>query len=69
MQDPPRENITGQKKHVFKHEVNWGYVAIGAVVILLLWYFDPLGRLSRRGDDREESADLGENAVEVALTG
>lgn len=39
MRDPNPSNITGEKvqRHVFKHSINWGYVAIAvaAVVVVL----------------------------------
>jgi hypothetical protein len=39
MQDPQPENIMGEKvqRHVFKHEINWGYVALAGVGGLALW--------------------------------
>lgn len=44
MQDPTPENITGQKvqRHVFKHEIQWGYVALALVLVLVLWKVGPL---------------------------
>jgi hypothetical protein len=38
MQDPIPENIDGQKTvvHTVEHQIQWGYVAIGAAGILLL---------------------------------
>jgi len=39
VRDPNPSNITGEKvqRHVFKHSINWGYVAsaIAAVVVAL----------------------------------
>lgn len=39
MQDPPAENITGEmlEQHVFKHEINWGWVAIAIAAIYLVY--------------------------------
>jgi len=53
MKDPQPSNITGEKvqQHVFKHEVNWGYVVIAAVVLFAVWYADPLERLGGDDDD------------------
>jgi len=41
MKDPHKNNIDGQKvqRHVFKHEINWGWVAISLVALLALWKF------------------------------
>jgi len=54
MRDPHPENISGQKvqRHVFKHEIQWGYVAISlvaVVVIVMLW------RRTASGDDQERN--------------
>ena len=37
MRDPMAENISGQKvqRHVFKHEINWGHVAIAAAAVIV----------------------------------
>lgn len=39
MRDPYQENIDGQKvqRHVFKHEINWGMVAVSLVALVVLW--------------------------------
>lgn len=60
MQDPQPSNITGEKvqQHVFKHEVDWGHIIIGIVVLFAVWYTDPLSKL---GDDDEADVDLGLN--------
>ena len=44
MQDPVPENISGQKvqRHVFKHEIQWGYVALALVLVLVVWKVGPL---------------------------
>jgi hypothetical protein len=39
MQDPPPENITGSKQHVFEHTVNWSHLAIAVAVIYVTWKF------------------------------
>lgn len=45
--NPPRENITGEKRvtHSVEHRINWGYVAASVVALIVLW------RLSDRRDD------------------
>jgi hypothetical protein len=37
--EPKPENVTGEKvqKHVFKHRVDWGHVALGLGVIAVAW--------------------------------
>lgn len=47
MADPVPENITGEKSiqysHEIHHQINWGYVAIGAAVIaVVLWLWSNL---------------------------
>lgn len=42
MQDPMPENIDGSKveRHVFKHSIEWGHVALGigmVVVAVVVW--------------------------------
>lgn len=39
MQDPLPENIDGQKVHVVRHELQWGYLVWGAVALLILALF------------------------------
>jgi hypothetical protein len=43
MRDPSPENISGEKvqRHVFKHSINWGYVAIAVAVALVAVKFAP----------------------------
>ena len=37
MRDPNPSNITGEKvqRHVFKHSINWGYVAIAVAAVVV----------------------------------
>jgi hypothetical protein len=39
VQDPQPENITGEKvqRHVFKHEIKWGQVAIGVAALATVY--------------------------------
>ena len=41
MRDPHPENIDGRKvqRHVFKHEIQWGYVALALVVLVVAVQF------------------------------
>ena len=43
MQDPPAENIAGEKRvaHTVEHRINWGYVALAAAAIGVLLYLRP----------------------------
>jgi hypothetical protein len=43
MRDPSPENISGEKvqRHVFKHSINWGYIAIALAVVLAVLTFAP----------------------------
>jgi hypothetical protein len=51
MRDPKPDNISGEKvqRHVFKHEINWGYVAVAVALIVVAY------RLDLGGDDGEET--------------
>lgn len=53
MQDPLPENIDGEKvvTHSVEHEINWGYVSVAVMVLVLLWYLDPLNRLGESTED------------------
>ena len=48
MRDPNPSNITGEKvqRHVFKHSINWGYVAIAIAAVVVA-----LKLLSETSDD------------------
>jgi hypothetical protein len=50
MRDPSPENISGEKvqRHVFKHEINWGHVAVAVAVIVVA------GKLLGEEKDEEE---------------
>jgi hypothetical protein len=39
MRDPHPANISGEKvkRHVFKHEINWGYVAAAVALIVAVY--------------------------------
>lgn len=54
MRDPHPANIQGQKvqRHVFKHEIQWGYVVLGLVALLVLWKFG--GPIIRTDDDESQ---------------
>jgi len=48
VRDPNPSNITGEKvqRHVFKHSINWGYVAIAVAAVVVA-----LKLLSETSDD------------------
>jgi hypothetical protein len=54
MRDPEPANIDGEKvqKHVFKHEINWGYVAIAVAVVAVAWR---ASQLASEGKDEGDS--------------
>jgi len=56
MQDPRPENIRGEKvqHHVFKHEIQWGYVVIGVAVLAILYVY-----MQRTGSESHESDESG----------
>lgn len=39
MRDPEPANISGEKvqRHVFKHEINWGYVILAIAAVAVAW--------------------------------
>lgn len=53
MQDPELANISGEKveRHVFRHEVKWGQVAVGVAVLYTVY------RASRLLDRRKNQDD------------
>jgi len=55
MQDPLPENVTGEKvqRHVFKHEIKWGQVAIGLAAIVALYVV--YSGLSNSEDEEERA--------------
>lgn len=55
MRDPNPENITGEKvrRHVFKHEINWGMVAIALAVIVAVWF----GANALSGEESDEDGE------------
>lgn len=64
MRDPEPQNIHGEKvqKHVFKHEINWGYVVLGLVALFALVKFGP-PVVSSVGDDDDETAGSGGDSL------
>jgi hypothetical protein len=71
MQDPAPENITGSKTamHEVTHHVEWGVVAGVVMVLFLLWYFDPLGRLGRpREPDDGQGVSSTSSQMDMATT-
>ena len=55
MRDPAPSNITGEKvqRHVFKHEIQWGYVLLALVALVAIWKF---GGVFASADGDDESA-------------
>lgn len=59
METPPAENVAGviEENHTVHHEmnhsINWGHLAIGAALIVLVWAV--FLRESGSDDDRERS--------------
>ena len=53
MNDPLPENIQGEKvqRHVFKHEINWGYVALAVAVVATAYL-----ALRQTGEKNQEDA-------------
>lgn len=53
MRDPDPSNISGEKvqRHVFKHEVNWGYVVLGLAGLYAIYR---LGDFVNRGDKNQD---------------
>jgi hypothetical protein len=60
MRDPQPENIAGEKvqRHVFKHEVNWGYVALALVGLLVVLKLSSAIANSDDEDEDEKSSVL-----------
>ena len=58
MEDPLPENIEGSKRvvHTVEHQVNWGYVAVAIVALVLLVKIGP-ALSSRSGSDGIEESD------------
>jgi uncharacterized oligopeptide transporter (OPT) family protein len=52
MRDPMPTNISGEKvqRHVFKHEINWGYVAVAVVVLIVAIRLVDADRENTEGD-------------------
>lgn len=65
MQDPPAENIEGQKIHKhtaeyvnsFNHNIDWGWVAASVAIIFVVLYFDPLNRFGESDDEADDGGD------------
>jgi len=68
MRDPSPENITGQKRHVLKWEINVAYTVAAVLALYLAWKF--FGGLSSSEEDaavsdrREELTDAAKVLVE-----
>jgi hypothetical protein len=56
MRDPHPDNISGQKvqRHVFKHEIQWGYVLLAVVALIAMWQLSG-AVASSAGDETDES--------------
>lgn len=56
MRDPSPQNISGEKvqRHVFKHSINWGYVALALAVIVVGWKIAPAASSSDDGDKNQD---------------
>ena len=54
MNDPLPENITGEKRHVFEHHVNWSHVVLGVLILVALWKVGPVLAEDRDDTDRFE---------------
>jgi Ni/Fe-hydrogenase subunit HybB-like protein len=56
MRDPKPGNISGEKvqQHVFKHSINWGYVALALAVIVVGLKIAPV---TSSGDDEDKNQD------------
>lgn len=56
MRDPMPANIEGEKvqRHVFKHEINWGYVAVAVAAVIVVIYVLP-----GEGNDEKEATQRG----------
>jgi hypothetical protein len=59
VRDPDPENIAGEKvqKHVFKHEIQWGYVALAVVAVAVVWKVGP--SLLSDSEPKDEDPPLG----------
>lgn len=57
MQDPHPSNISGEKvqQHVFKHEIQWGYVLLAIVALVAMWKFS--GAIAASGSDEPDESD------------
>lgn len=67
MQDPPRENIRGEKRHVFEHRIDWSYLVLGAGLLAVAYV---AWRALRSGSSSSaELRDAEDEAVELDLTG
>jgi hypothetical protein len=59
LRDPEPGNIAGEKveRHVFKHEVNWGYVVLGVAGLYAVSRLAQL--LDGGGEGKNEDAPVG----------
>jgi hypothetical protein len=56
LRDPEPGNIAGEKveRHVFKHQINWGYVVLGLAGLYAVYR---LGQLLDGADDEGKNQD------------
>ena len=70
MANPAPENIEGVKtetaeyKHIVNHEINWSYVALGAVVLAGLWFLHTHLRDDSTEEETEQAAVGGAQSAE-----
>lgn len=53
--DPAPENVEGRlvQKHTFHHEVNWGYIAVAAGLLIVAYVAWNSGLVSTSDDEEE----------------
>lgn len=55
MQDPHPENITGEKKHVFEHRIDWSWVLAAVAAVYITWQVAQfIGEASDDGNVQED---------------
>lgn len=65
MRDPTPQNITGEKvqRHVFKHKIQWGYVAMAVAVIYVVMRVGPM--FAGDADDKQGKTEKSGIGTEV----
>lgn len=60
MRDPDPSNISGEKvqRHVFKHSINWGYVALAVAISLVAWKAVPAVASDDQGKNEDPSVGM-----------